>query len=389
MFLRWHHGWTVVLCAFLIAMFGWGLGFCGSSVYLAELTHRHGWSAATIGSAITAYYLAGGTCILATGDVIARFGAGPTVLAAGTAMALGVAGLTVIDRPWQLYPAFLLMSLGWAGLSGAAVNTIVAPWFDRRRGLAISLALNGASAGGIVVQPILMRLIAVLGFGAGTVTVAFAMLAVLLPVALALRPAPPALAAATADDDWSRRQALGEFNFLTVTIPFALGLTAQVGFVTHQVALLLPALGPATTAWCVAAAAVAAVVGRVATGFMVDRIDLRRAAAANFLWQIGCLLLLAGAATPLPLAFGCIGYRLGVGNMITFPGLIVQREFPARHFPRLVSLALAINQYTFAFGPGLLGWLRELSGGYGAALGACVLLQAAAAALVLLRRPQA
>jgi len=149
---------------------------------------------------------------------------------------------------------------------------------------------------------------------------------------------------------------------------------------------LLPVLGSATTAWCVAAAAVAAVVGRVATGFIVDRIDLRRAAAANFPWQIGCLLL-AGAAAPLPLAFGCIGYGLGVGNMITFPGLIVQREFPARHFPRLVSLALAINQYTFAFGPGLLGRLRELSGSYGAALIACVLLEGAAAALVLLRRP--
>ena len=45
----------------------------------------------------------------------------------------------------------------------------------------------------------------------------------------------------------------------------------------------------------------------------------------------------------------------GVGNMTTFPALVVQVEYSGEHFGRMVSLVVAINQFTFAFGPRLLG----------------------------------
>ena len=55
------------------------------------------------------------------------------------------------------------------------------------------------------------------------------------------------------------------------------------------------------------------------------------------------------------LYLGCVVFGLGVGNMTTFPSLIVQVEYPKEHFRRVVSLIVAINQFTFAFGPALLG----------------------------------
>ena len=45
---------------------------------------------------------------------------------------------------------------------------------------------------------------------------------------------------------------------------------------------------------------------------------------------------------------------------------------------------VGINQFTFAFGPSLVGILRDRAGTYGPALGACMVLQAVAALLVLL-----
>ena len=50
-------------------------------------------------------------------------------------------------------------------MSGAAINIIVAPWFERRRGLAVSWALNGASAGGVVIAPALTLLTSHYSFG--------------------------------------------------------------------------------------------------------------------------------------------------------------------------------------------------------------------------------
>src|SRR5437764_1415392 len=84
------------------------------------------------------------------------------------------------------------MSLGWDTMSGAAINIIVAPWFERRRGLTLSWALNGGSAGGVVIAPLLVLAISRLGFAAGLDTAAAVMLAVLIPVAvLVLRPRRP------------------------------------------------------------------------------------------------------------------------------------------------------------------------------------------------------
>jgi MFS family permease len=56
-------------------------------------------------------------------------------------------------------------------MSGAAINIIVAPWFERRRGLALGWALNGASGGGIIIAPLLTFLTARFGFPLAIVSV--------------------------------------------------------------------------------------------------------------------------------------------------------------------------------------------------------------------------
>src|SRR5438128_1094749 len=48
-----YHGWRVVAAAFLIAFFGWGIGFYGPGIYLVALQARNGWPTAMISSAVT------------------------------------------------------------------------------------------------------------------------------------------------------------------------------------------------------------------------------------------------------------------------------------------------------------------------------------------------
>src|SRR3546814_5915583 len=71
-------------------------------------------------------------------------------------MAIAALAVTRVSEPWQLWPAFLAMSAGWATMSSVMVNALLAPWFDRRLGMAISLALNGASCGGVIVAPLMI-----------------------------------------------------------------------------------------------------------------------------------------------------------------------------------------------------------------------------------------
>ena len=78
------------------------------------------------------------------------------------------------------------------------------------------------------------------------------------------------------------------------------------------------------------------------------------------------------------LNLGCVIFGIGVGNATTLPGLIVQQEFPKQHFARLISIVVAINQFTFAFGPTLLAQLQRLKGTYTAALLVCCAMEIAA-----------
>jgi MFS family permease len=392
-----YHGWLVVGAAFLVAAFGFGLGFYGPGIYLVALQARHGWSAAAISSAITTYYLLGATLVFFAGSIFERFGARRVVSTGAVAMACGVALLALVMHPWQVYAAFALMSLGWAAMSGAAINIIIAPWFDRRRGLAVSLALNGASVGGAVIAPLLIHLIGRFELTAALPSAAGLMLAILLPtVAIVLRPRrngerdraddsqpeenePRAEATA-----WKLSTILRSRNFQTISIPFALGLMAQVGFLTHQVAYLAPSIGPTAAGWAVSLTTFSAVTGRIVMGFFVDKVDRRLAACGNFWVQIAGIGLLASYASTATLYLGCALFGLGVGNTISLPGLIVQQEFPEQHFARIVSLVVAINQFTFAFGPGLLGYLQQAGGSYRAALIACLVMLATAATIVML-----
>jgi MFS family permease len=387
----------VVACAFLIAVFGWGFGFYGIGVFLAELVERHGWATSSVASAVTVLYLAGAVLIAFVGSVFERFGPRRVVLVGMSAMGAAAIALTWITEPWQLYVVFPLMAVGWAAMSGAALNVIVAPWFERRRGLAISLAFNGAAAGGIVLVPALVLLTGRIGFKAAVLSLVIVMVGVLTPLVLWLLARGPEALGLGPDGDAPAPRASGKtggegasqgrgfmrtWHFWSVALPFALGLTAQISVIIHQVSFLRPTLGAGGAAWAVSLTSVCAVLGRLAVGTFVDRVNRRAVIAGNFLLQATSIVLMLSGPRPAVLYVACAMFGLGVGNTTSLPSVIVQAEFPRAAFGQVVSTIIAVNQFTYSFGPGLLGWLRDGFGSYDAALEGCLLLQLAAVAIL-------
>jgi len=230
---------------------------------------------------------------------------------------------------------------------------------------------------------------------------AAALLVVLLPsAALVMRRSPevlglgpdgdppaPARRAATRERA-RRRDALRTWRFWSVSAPFALGLAAQVGVLTHLVSLLAPELGPNGAARAVTVTTAAALIGRLITGLIVDRLNRRFVASATLVVQLLGVAILAlsidgHAQSSAALYVACALFGLGVGNMTTLPGLILAVEWPRERFNALIGLVVGINQFTFAFGPSLVGVVRDVTGHYGPALLLCIALELLAAALVL------
>ncbi|MFX4516553.1 hypothetical protein ABTA91_18865, partial [Acinetobacter baumannii] len=87
------------------------------------------------------------------------------------------------------------------------------------------------------------------------------------------------------------------------------------------------------------------------------------------------LLVLINVRNDIAMIAACALFGFSVGNLITLPALIVQREFDPRAFGVLVSLITAVNQVTYAFGPGAIGLLRDVSGSYALPFYACVAVE--------------
>ena len=325
-----------------------------------------------------------------TSNALARFGARRFVLFGVASLAVAIVLLALAREPWQVYAAYLTMSFGWLGLGLVTIPTLVSRWFTRKRGLAISLALNGASFGGIVVAPALVGLIALTNFTRAMLIAAAVMVAILVPAVLAWvrePPTPPADARApAAEPAWTRRDALRSTAFWTVSGPFALALLAQVAFIVHQIAFMEPLAGRAQAALSVSVMTVMAVIGRLTLGAVVDRLDPRMISAASMLSQAVALLAMTQTTDTTLLLIACAGYGFSVGNIITLPSLIIQREFAPAVFGMVLGLSTAIGTFAGALGPGLIGLIRGATGDYVAALTLCMALKIVGGAFVLVRR---
>ena len=241
-----YDGWRIVFVCFLLATFGWGLGFYGQSVYVAELHRLHGWPASLISGGTTFFYLSGAALVAFVSEAIRAFGSAQMPdrghLRDG-GCAPSRSGL--VREPWQLYAANAVLAFGWAGTSLSMITNTLGLWFDAKRGMAISLALNGASFGGIVGVPLLVAAIGAFGFSGAMFASAIVLVVLMVPVILLFVGQPPvharmgAVAAADAPSPTQiRARAFRDLGFLSVSIAFALVLFAQVGFIVHLISFL-------------------------------------------------------------------------------------------------------------------------------------------------------
>lgn len=192
------HGWRVVWAAFVLAVFGWGLGFYGPPVFLKVLHEQRGWPIALISVAVTVHFLFGALAGANMPALHRRFGAAPVTRTCTISMAAGLMLWATGCEPWHMFVAALLSGGGWGGMSAAALNAIVSPWFVRKRPAALGMAYNGGSIGGVIFSPLWVGAIATLGFASAALAISVTLIALLwflsgryfarTPEQMALRP---------------------------------------------------------------------------------------------------------------------------------------------------------------------------------------------------------
>jgi MFS family permease len=375
-------GAWVVRAAFILALFGWGVGFYGPPIFLHAVVTRTAWPLELVSFAVTAHFLLGAIVVAFLPRIHRRFGIPLTTVTGAVATSVGIAGWAIAREPWQLFAAALFSGGGWVTMGAAAINAVISPWYSRGRPLALAKAYNGASIGGVIFSPLWVALIALAGFATASAIVGAVMIAVVTTLVHFVFSKSPELVGQLPDGDdpdvpvrsatsvrarplpgrqlWLNRQ------FLTLAAGMALGLFAQVGLIAHLFSLLVPSMGAQFAGLTMGLATACAMAGRIAVARLMSiGADRRLVAAASYALQlIGTLVLLASSETQVGMILlGVVLFGSGIGNATSLPPLVIQVEFDKEDVQRVVALVVAIGQATYAFAPLAFGVLIAAGGG--------------------------
>jgi MFS family permease len=402
------YGWWIVGSSFVILFVTVGIGLYVPPVFLIPLQEHFGWSRAAIatGSAIAA--IVSGIVSPLVGVWIDRYGS-RTVMTAGALLMGGAFALfSLMDSLWELYAFNMLAAVGITCVAWIPNQTLISNWFERRRGLAMGIALTGIGFGGLLMAPCAALLIARLGWRLAFAALSAFILVVVVTAVLAVvrsRPGDMGLlpdgeitsavrAGASAGREvgagFDLPQALKTRAFWVLSVGNFLGVFASLSIVGHLVACLRDAGFESHVAAASLGLAVGvSVVGRVLVGFLADRLSKRNmASGASALCAVAPLLLLSVRSVGALPAF-VITFGLGLGGVAVMIPLLVGECFGLLAFGKILGVIMISGTLGGAAGPVLTGRIFDVTGSYSLAfmLHAVVFL-AAALAFYLLPRPE-
>ena len=331
-------------------------------IFLKPVADEFGWSRGTMTIGLTAGLILGG---LAT-PIIKR-----VTLAAITVFAASFAAISL--TPANVFAFVLLYAV--AGFFGGAqaplpYAKVISGWFESRRGLALGIAMAGVGVGIAIMPQIARAFIEPLGWrntyaalGAITWLIAFPAVLFFMKDPTVQRSSAAAKDGVPGDDVAATVRGRVFWLILSATL---LAVIAMNGVIAHLVALLTDRGVPADKAApLLAIVGIATIIGRLFSGYLLDRIFAPYLAAGIFLVPlVGMLILLSGMSGPTANIAAAFCFGLGLGAEVDIIGFLVGRYFGLRNYGQIYGYIFAAFTAGSGVGPLLMGYSFDLTRSY-------------------------
>ncbi len=140
------YGWYIVLTGILVYSVGYGARYSFSVVF-PSLLEEFRWPRDTTALILSVHLLVYGLVAPVTGRLIDQLGPRRTMTLGTLLLSCGLALSGWSSRPWHLYFTFgVLTGAGLCLIGAVSFTTVLRNWFERRRGLALSLVFLGAGS---------------------------------------------------------------------------------------------------------------------------------------------------------------------------------------------------------------------------------------------------
>ncbi len=385
--LRFGNPWWVVVGSVtgLFVCNGPVLGFT-FGVFLKPIMADTGWTRGSVSFALSVGGIFSAIAVPVLGRMMDRWGIRRVALPGLVvyALCLGLVGLSPTVF-WVFTAMFALAETTSAIQTPLGYAKAISAWFDRRRGLALGVAMAGVGLGGSVIPQLANLLVQRIGWRGAYASLALLTLVIAFPaVAVWIREPRPgegewrATLAGAGLAGLTSRQSVRLSRFWVLAAAFFLAALAINGAVAHVIPLLTDrGISPTAATAIFGLFGLATLAGRLFAGYLVDRIFAPYVASVFFLAPIAGFAFLASAAGPLP-AIGVVLFGLGLGTEIDLMAFLVSRYFGQRAFGELYGYFFMVFGFGSSVGRFLGGYVFDLTGSYNAALtGAAVALVAA------------
>ncbi len=382
-------GWLVVLAAYFGAMVSFGsLLVFTFSIFVKPLTGAFGWSRESVSAAFGFAALTVAVCSPPLGHLLDRFGARRIILPCMAIFGVTFASLGFLTpHLLHLYAVFVVLGIVGNGTTQMGYSRAVATWFDRRRGLAFALVMAGVGTGAMIFPPLAQKLID--GYGWRTAYVVLGSLVLILGLPLTARfvrerPSHHAQTHA-ALKGVTVAEGLRSRVFWILVATLFLSSVSVNGAITHLSPLLTDrGVSPSGAALAASLLGMASFVGRLLTGFLLDRFPGPRVGFAMCALAAGGILLLARAGAAFPGTVAAILIGLGVGAEADLTPYLLTRYFGLRAFSTLYGFTWTAYAIAGAIGPIWMGKVFDATGSYGSLLALLSGATLTAAVLLLL-----
>lgn len=390
-----YKGWTVTIAAFVGVMVSFApIVPYTFSLFLSPLHQAFGWQRAAISGA---FALAAITVALVSpliGLLLDRFSPRRIILPAILIFAIALASLSTLSgNITHFYFTYFVLGLVANGGAQFAYTRTLLTWFKTHRGFALALLLTGSGVGSIFIPPVTQWIIAHHGWRAAYLALGGIALLGLPLTGFIVRNRPassdPTQVAPLTGVSVSRALRSSPFWILAIIIMFS--AFSENGLVTNLAAVLVEhGVTAQAAAIALSVRGGAGIVGRLCTGYLIDRVTAQRIQTLILLISATGTLILAYAGTS-PLALvgaGLLG--IGLGSEADVAPYLLARYFGRKHFSVLYGLTWTAYAIGGATGPLVVGHFYDKTSSYQphmiAGL-ACVALAAAAVSLLLRSDP--
>jgi MFS family permease len=369
---KFNTGWIVVGLGFLALAFTFAARSSVSMVIPLWETEL-GWTRtlSATGSSLVLAMMAAGSPV--AGNLMDRHGPRAVFAFGLLALVAGVGGTAFATEPWHYLFLFgIVGGLGWASVSIPLVTAAVSACFDRNRGLAIGIAVSGATGGQLPVLSLLGISVAAMGWRSSFIGLAVLIASIALLVRFCLPAAvgrrPDAEDAPEADGLRDRLRFLfGQRTFLLLLAAFSLcGFTTagviDVHFIPYAISCGY-SLELSTSAYGVHG--LGNLAGVVLLSWAADHLNRPRLLATVFFVRAVLFVYLFQIGTS-PANLYLFAAAFGFLNFAVFPIIanIVATHIGVRIIGLTLGLLFGGHSLGAAIGSVLGGWFFDLFAAY-------------------------